>query len=70
MAKMGCFKRILNKERRGAENKYYFEGKIQLDGDVELHILLTDNQLVEAIKRSRRNIEDIRKDGFLSDLLD
>ena len=68
--KMGHFKRIENTERDGRENAFYFEGKIQLEDGSEHHIMLTDRQMENAINRGIKNPEDVRPDGFLSDLFD
>ena len=55
-------KKIVNKNRKGAENaSYYFVGHVDSEGNVT-PLLLTDIQFKQAKKRAEKNPEDVPVD--------
>ena len=68
----GKFKLIENTERKFNENDSYYEGSIKLTGvegeTKNVNIMLTKRQMADAIKRSKRNPEDITDKSWFYNL--
>lgn len=59
--KFGNVKRIKNYNKANAANEYYHYVRIINDKNVEMNLLLTDSDLITAIKRAEKNKDDITR---------
>lgn len=62
--------RVLNTKRKFGANREYFYTRIQLENGEEVELLFTDHQFKTAIKRAKKNPEDLPNINWLRDLLD
>lgn len=69
--KMGRLIRVWNTEKRKMENIGYVSVWVEdADGKNERCLLFTENEIKRAEHRASKNIEDLTKKDFLTDLLD
>lgn len=61
---------VVNQNRHHAANARYFSFRAQFDGDIEVSLLFTENELRRARNRALKNPEDVPDVPFLMDLFD
>ena len=68
--KQGKVITVTNKDRKFGANEEYYAIWIEDNKKQEKCLLFTKHQLAVAQERARKNIEDIPKKGFWSNLFD
>jgi len=69
-ARLGALLCVRNARRKFGANKRYFHVRLELPHGREVPALFTRHQLRVALKRARKNPEDLVRAPFLLDLLD
>ena len=68
--RIGDMNLVQNTERKFGSADAYYHVRVQFAGNVEKHMLLTENDVVEAIVRAEENKEDLLNPSGLQDALD
>jgi hypothetical protein len=68
--KQGKIIEVNNKDRKFGANEKYYAIWIEDNKKKEKCLLFTDHQLIVAQNRATKNLEDIPKKGFWSNLFD
>ena len=68
--RMGKLVRVPNKAKKFGANESYLLTKLQRPRGAEFYALFTDHQIEVALRRARKNPEDVIHTAKLVDLLD
>jgi len=69
-ARLGKLMCVRNAARKFGANRRYFHARLELPHGREVHALFTRHQLRVALKRARKNPEDLVEVPFVLDMLD
>jgi hypothetical protein len=68
--RIGDMNLVQNTERKFGSANAYYHVRVQLPGNVEKHMLMTEAEVDDAIERAEANAEDLLKPSGLQDALD
>ena len=70
MSRLGDLTEVENTQPHWAAAKKYNHLRVQFPDGVEKSLLFTDKEIVRALNRAEKNIEDLPKVGWIRDFLD
>ena len=68
--RIGDMNLVQNTERKFGSADAYYHVRVQFAGNVEKHMLLTEDEVTDAVERAEANAEDLLKPSGLQDALD
>ena len=68
--RIGDITPVHNGDRKFGSATTYHHVRVQFPGNIERHLLLTDNEVTIALRRAEKNKEDLLKPSSLQNALD
>lgn len=68
--RIGDMNLVQNTERKFGSADAYYHVRVQFAGNVEKHMLLTEDEVTDAVERAEANEEDLLQPSGLQDALD